>query len=501
MVEDDRVVARDITQQLQAMGYTIAGVTASGEQAIQIVVDTAPQLVLMDIRLEGPIDGIDAAKQIRDSCDIPIVFLTAYSDEETVKRATLTEPFGYLLKPFEDSQLRTIIEMALYKHGAEQKLRASERRFATTLSSIGDAVIATDAQVRITFMNRVAQALTGWSEQEAKGQPLPSVFRIVNEQTREIVDDPAAKVLRLGTVVGLANHTVLLARDGRELPIDDCGAPIVDDGDRIVGTVIVFRDITEKRKVEAALGKVHAELARVTRMVTIGQLTASIANEINQPIAAIRINATAALKFLEIEPPNLAEVRGVLARITRDIDRANHITGQIRDHIKRETPRRGVFELNETVREVIALIHADAVHGGVSIKAELAANLPQVRGDRVQVQQVLINLSMNAIEAMTDNGSAKRELRISSKTSDSAGVLVTVEDTGPGLDSEAREHLFESFYTTKSANLGMGLSICRSIIESHGGQLWASPDVAGGAAFHFVLPGYVGEASPQRPPP
>lgn len=149
------------------------------------------------------------------------MFLTAYADDETVRRASRTEPFGYLLKPFEDVQLRTVIEMALYKHAAERRLRDSERRYVATLSSIGDAVIATDAATRITFMNPVAESLTGWTRQEAVGRALKDVFVIVNEDTREPVEDPAEKVLRLGTIVGLANHTVLIARDGREMPIDD----------------------------------------------------------------------------------------------------------------------------------------------------------------------------------------------------------------------------------------------------------------------------------------
>ena len=224
VVEDDRVVARDIQHQLTRIGHTIAGVTPSGEDAVRLALESRPDLVLMDIRLEGALDGVDAAHQIRDRCQVPVVFLTAYADEETLQRARVTEPFGYLLKPFEDSQLRTVIEMALYKHTAERKLRESERRYAVTLASIGDAVIATDDQARVTFLNPVAEALTGWPREEAIGRPLAEVFHIINEETRQPVEDPAAKVLRLGTVVGLANRTVLLARDGREVPIDDCGA-------------------------------------------------------------------------------------------------------------------------------------------------------------------------------------------------------------------------------------------------------------------------------------
>src|SRR5258708_4312572 len=202
IVEDDRVVARDIQQQLSRIGHAVVGTTARGEDALQLALNTQPELVLMDVRLEGAVDGIDAAQQVREHCHIPVVFLTAYADDETVQRASATEPFGYLLKPFEDSQLRTVIEMALYKHAAQRKLRESARRFVATLSSIGDAVIATDDRAQVTFMNPVAEALTGWSQAQAAGRPLAEVFRIVNEETRRPVEDPAAKVLRLGTVIG-----------------------------------------------------------------------------------------------------------------------------------------------------------------------------------------------------------------------------------------------------------------------------------------------------------
>ena len=192
IIEDDRVVARDIRQQLTRMGHTVVGSTGRGEDAVGLALNAEPELVLMDIRLEGSVDGIDAAQQIRERCRIPVVFLTAYSDDETVKRATVTKPFGYLLKPYEDSQLRTIIDMALYKHAAERRLQESERRYATTLASIGDAVIATDNQLHVSFMNPVAEALTGWPQQDARGRPVTEVFRIVNEETRHPVEDPAA---------------------------------------------------------------------------------------------------------------------------------------------------------------------------------------------------------------------------------------------------------------------------------------------------------------------
>jgi PAS domain S-box-containing protein len=272
VVEDDRVVARDIQHQLTRIGHTVVGVTPLGEDAVRLALESHPDLVLMDIRLEGALDGVDAAQQIRNRCQVPVVYLTAYADDETLRRARVTEPFGYLLKPFEDSQLRTVIEMALYKHTAERKLRESERRYAVTLASIGDAVIATDDQGRVTFLNPVAEALTGWPQAEATGRPLAEVFHIINEETRQPVEDPAAKVLRLGTVVGLANHTVLLARDGREVPIDDCGAPIIDDRGSITGVVLVFRDTTPRRQAEeaAVLRKAHARMELAVRGSNLG---------------------------------------------------------------------------------------------------------------------------------------------------------------------------------------------------------------------------------------
>jgi PAS domain S-box-containing protein len=207
----------------------------------------------MDIRLQGEMDGITAAAEIRERLRLPVIYLTAFSEEQTLQRAKVTEPFGYIIKPFEDREIQSAIEMALYKHQAEQRLRESERRYITTLKSIGDGVIATDERGRVTFMNPVAERLSGWTLTEAGGRPLPEIFRIMNEQTRQTVEDPVARVLREGITVGLANHSLLISRDGREIPIDDCAAPIRDDQGGLTGTVLVFQDVSERRKQEAEL--------------------------------------------------------------------------------------------------------------------------------------------------------------------------------------------------------------------------------------------------------
>lgn len=310
IVEDDRVVARDIRHQLTRIGHTVVGSTTFGEEAVPQALGLHPDLVLMDIRLEGALDGIDAAQQIRDRCQIPVVFLTAYADDETLQRARVTEPFGYLLKPFEDSELRTVIEMALYKHAAERRLRDSERRYAVTLSSIGDAVIATDSQARVTFLNPVAEALTGWPPREATGRPLGEVFHIVSERTRHPVEDPVAKVLSLGTVVGLANRTLLLARDGGEVPIDDCGAPIIDDRGGITGVVLVFHDVTQRRRAEAALQESEERFRSMFETASIGMAITDFeghllqVNRSYEQMAGYTAEELRTLTFLDLTHPD-----------------------------------------------------------------------------------------------------------------------------------------------------------------------------------------------------
>jgi PAS domain S-box-containing protein len=306
IVEDERIVARDIQTRLTRLGYTVVGVTRFGEEAIQLSDQLHPDLVLMDIRLAGGMDGVTAAEEIRNRSQLPVVYLTAYADEETLQRARVTEPFGYSLKSFEERELRTVIEMALYKHESERKLRESEHRYAVTLSSIGDAVIATDEQARVGFLNPVAAALTGWSAQEAVGRPLAEVFRIINEQTRQSVDDPASKVLRQGVVVGLANHTALLTRDGREIPIADCGAPILDDTGVVTGAVLVFQDITERRRSEEALSLFRALLDRTNDSIEVVDPATGRFLDVNEK--ACRAHGYTRQEYLALSVPDVEEI-------------------------------------------------------------------------------------------------------------------------------------------------------------------------------------------------
>ncbi len=273
IVEDDRIVAEDIKNRLKKFGFGVSGIVSSGEDALKKIEIKHPDIVLMDILLRGEMNGIEAASQIQSLFNTPVVYVTAYADQDVLDRAKVTEPFGYIVKPFEDRELKTTIEMALYKHKMETKLRQNEAWLSTVLRSIGDAVIATDIKGCITFMNPVAQSLTSWNEEDAVEKPLTDILNIINEQTRKTLENPVEKILRKGTVIGLANHTILIAKNGKEIPIDDSCAPIKDKNGKITGIVIIFSDITERKQAEKKLNerdeKLRAILAAVPDLMIV----------------------------------------------------------------------------------------------------------------------------------------------------------------------------------------------------------------------------------------
>jgi PAS domain S-box-containing protein len=256
-------------------------------------------------------------------------------------------------------------------------------------------------------------------------------------------------------------------------------------------------DLTDRKRAEWAAREserryslVQTELAHANRVATMGHLSTSIAHEVNQPIGALVTNAHAALRMLTAEPPDLSEAREALGDIIKDGRRVSDVIDRIRALVKKAPPRKDRLEINETVLEVIALTRAEIAKNGVSVRTQLAETLPAIQGDRVQLQQVILNLLINAIEAMSVMIEVPRELLISTAETDSDGVLVAVRDSGPGLAPDSIDRLFEAFYTTKPGGLGMGLSICRSIIEAHGGQMRVTTNVPQGAIFQFTLPAH-----------
>jgi PAS domain S-box-containing protein len=325
------------------------------------------------------------------------------------------------------------------------------------------------------FDPATAQRSAGRYRERVHPDDRPAVERLVDEAVRERR--------------AFQHEYRIMLPDGTHKHVQAVGRPDIDasGGLEFVGTII---DITERKRAVTALRETQAELARVARLTTMGELTASIAHEINQPLGAVVNNASACLRWLAAQ--NLEEARRSLAMVIADGHRAAEIIGRIRALAQKAPPAKDSLDLNDTIRDVIALAQNELQAHHVFLQAELAGDLPLVHGDRIQLQQVLLNLMINAIEAMSSAGDGPSELVVRSAREGANGVLVAVSDSGPGLDAKSLDRLFEAFYTTKTQGLGLGLAISRRIIEAHGGRLWASANTPRGAVFQFTLP--VGEA-------
>ncbi|MFA5983063.1 MAG: PAS domain S-box protein [Methylococcaceae bacterium] len=270
IVEDEGIIAMDIRRQLEGYGYTVVATAFSGGQAITLANWHKPDLVIMDIVLKGDMDGISATHAITESLHIPVIFLTAYSDPATLQRAKETGAYGYLIKPFRPDELHASIEVALYKNLLERRLKDSEQWFGKTLRCISDAVIATDAEGIIHFMNPVAETITGQSLEQAKGKPVIELMTLISEASRSIIENPVIRALQSLAVTGLDCPTLFVNHSGLEIPVDDGAAPILDDDGSLLGAVIVFRDITARRQMERLLRESEERFHSSFELAAIG---------------------------------------------------------------------------------------------------------------------------------------------------------------------------------------------------------------------------------------
>lgn len=362
---------------------------------------------------------------------------------------------------------------------AEQELRASEQRFRTFVDYAADAFFLFDDHAAVLDVNRKACETLGYSREELIGKH-PSDFDLALDE--ESIERLRQRMLAGETVTFETRHK---RKDGTSFPVEVRGGQFEQGGRRYLSLV---RDITERKRAEERLLQLESDLAHMNRLSIMGELTASLAHEILHPIGTARNNARAGMRLLEMSPPNLIEVKEALGCVVRDADRAKDVVGRIRDHIRKAPPQRDVFDLNEAIHEVIVMVRTALDRNRVSVRTGLMEHMASVRGDRVQVQQVMLNLILNAVEAMSSDKEGTRELSIRTEPTQTGGILVGVRDSGPGIESQHFDQVFEPFYTTKPGGIGMGLSICRSIVDAHGGRLWTEANQPRGAVFQFTLP-------------
>ena len=360
------------------------------------------------------------------------------------------------------------------------------REQAALLDLTHDTIFVRDVNDVITYWNRGAEESYGWKRNEAIGKNSHDLNQTVFPAPLE---DITAELVRTGRWEGELIHT---RRDGTKVVAASRWSLQRDDHGRPAATLETNNDITERKRAEEALQQAQAEIAHVTRVTTLGELAASIAHEVNQPLAAIIADANACLNWLAAERPDLDSVREALAAIVKDGDRAAEVITRIRALLSRSSVAHEPCDLARVIREVHPLVRPELARHGITLEMSLAKDVPAVMGDRIQLQQVLLNLLMNAADAVREVPPQRRRLVVRSTVEDrddGPWAVVAVEDAGIGFGQDGTARLFEAFYTTKPGGLGMGLSISRSIMDGHRGRLWATANSGHGATFHFALPG------------
>ena len=508
VVEDNFEMRRFLREALEAE-YRVAAV-ADGRRALDVAIATAPDLVVTDLMLPGlGGDQLVAALRARpDLADIPVLVLTAKQDEALRARLLAESVQDYVTKPFSAHELRArvrnlvamkrardilssevasqskdVTELTRHLIAIQHALRESESRWWAIYehSPVGIAVADPEGRFRTANpafrrmldvaadeMNRCTlQAVT---PPEDRASTAERIAMLVRGEVREY--HIQRRFLRRDEGIAWANTSVSL------IPGPSAAAYLL---------VIVAEDVTERKLAEEALAKAQNELARVARASTLGELAASIAHEVNQPLAAIVANGQACSRWLDAQPPDEREARAAIQRIVRDANRASDVITRIREFLRRGESHRRPVDVEPAIQEVLGHVRAEAQVEGIVLRQRVDERVAPVFADAVQLRQVILNLVMNALESIASARGDERTIEVAAYP-EASGVCIEVRDSGIGIDEARADRLFEAFHTTKPGGMGMGLAICRSIIEAHGGRLWARAGERGGAVFRFTLP-------------
>jgi len=484
IVEDEGIIAADIQNRLERLGYTVPTIARSGEEALHFARSTPFDLVLMDIRLKGDMDGITTAQALKGVLQTPVVYITAHADEDTINRATRTEPFGYILKPIRDSELRSAVQISIHKHEMERRLRTSEAWLSTTLQSIGEGVIATDTNNEVVFMNPLAEQLTGWSAKDAHGRQLMEVLALFDEFTGAPSENPAVRLLpRQGAPAPPPRGYTLTSRSGASTVVElSC---FENRPDEPLGAILVLRDISARRELES-------RVMQSQRMEAIANLAAGLAHDFNNQLTVVLGCAEELCESLAGESLERS------LEIKNAASLATSITSQLLTLSRHETVRQEVLNINEVIVEMQPAISYTLGKTRI-LTTTLGPHVGRVRADRGQLKQVLLNLALNARDAMPGGGELRMETRNAEVQPGTHAALLCppgpyvrllVSDSGEGMDKATLAHIFEPFFTTKKPGFGtgLGLSMVHSIVVQSGGYITAASELWKGTAFEILLP-------------
>ena len=497
VVEDEAIVAADLEECLTRLGYEVPAVVSRGDQAIEKADQLKPDLILMDIILDGDMDGIEAAEIIQNRFEIPILYLTAHADSSTLERAKKTAPFGYILKPFQDRELLSSIEVAICRDRMEKRIKKLSPWLKAILNGIGDGVIATDKAGIVTFINPAAEALTGWKCKEILGMNAVEVLDIEDWETGEPIGNLLLEILKLRKVGEWNKNVGLISVDGSKHPIEHYCAPIFDDNGTISGGLIVIRDAAECKRAEAEKSRIQTTVQEMQKLETLGMMAGGIAHNLNNILTTI-IGHTQLARG-EISPNssaifNLDQIEKVAMRAV-DLNK-KILSYSLKGHraIKR-------INLNKIVRDIDDLLPW-SLGEKISIHYRLAKELPTILADPIEIRQVVVNLALNAIESVGDKRgtivistdvihadiATLRGFYPSYEVSVDDYVSLEIQDDGCGISDKSRTQIFDPFYTTKASGNGLGLTAVLNILRRYKGTIKVQSEPGRRSMFKVLIP-------------
>jgi PAS domain S-box-containing protein len=507
IVEDEIITAQAIAGQLKRLGYDVVDIANSGTAALAKVAETCPDLVLMDIVLKHrDMDGIETAEQIRNQFKIPVIYLTAHSEAATLARAKVTEPFGYIVKPFNQRDLGITIEIALYKHQTQQQLIEREEFLSTILDSTHDAVVATDATGGITYMNPIAQTLTGWSSTEAMGKPVTEVVQIFDEATNTVVENPVILLLRGEPVPNQGHNRLLIARDGTKTPIVDHVSLMRPNDDDIKGAVLVVCDISERRQAQAL------ELERVKLATEVAERQKAEA-EIRKALIAEQELSELKSRIVAMISHEYRTPLAVILTSTELLKRYSTQLSQEKQQTYLDRIQMGVKQMAQLVEEVLTFNKAQAgelqfnpepldvedfclqlvdeqrlmVGDRYTLTYHPQLSSGEAEWDKQMLRHIVTNLLSNAIKYSAKGTTVSLSLRREDDT-----LIIQVQDQGIGIPESEQPRLFSPFFRASNvstiAGTGMGLSIVKNCVDLHQGEIAIASEVGKGTTVTVTLP-------------